>query len=91
MKLLDLIPEKELKEAVLSEYKKRMVLYKLTDEQMRKKYGMSLNEFGERNVVKEKNFSWEVENDAMNWEHAVEGIRYLQEKIKRLEESNDRD
>ena len=33
MKLLDLIPEKELKEAVLSEYKKRMVLYKLTDEQ----------------------------------------------------------
>ena len=36
MKLLDLIPEKELKEAVLSEYKKRIVLYKLTDEQMRK-------------------------------------------------------
>ena len=78
------------KEAVLSEYKKRIVLYKLTDEQMRKKYGMSLNEFDERNVVKEKDFSWEVETDAMNWEHALEGIRNLQEKIKRLEESNDR-
>ena len=90
MKLLDLIPEKELKEAVLSEYKKRIVLYKLTDEQMRKKYGMSLNAFDERNVVKEKDFSWEVEKDAMNWEHAIEGIRHLQEKIKRLEESNDR-
>ncbi len=89
MKLLDLIPEEELKAAVLSEYKKRQILYKLTDEQMRKKYSMSLNEFGERNVVKEKNFSWEVENDAMNWEHAIEGLRHLQEKIKSLEESND--
>ena len=51
---------------------------------------MSLNAFDERNVVKEKDFSWEVEKDAMNWEHAIEGIRHLQEKIKRLEESNDR-
>jgi len=84
MKLVDLLPEKEIKEAVLSEYEKRLVLYKLTDERLKKKYGMSFMEFEKRNVVAEKGFSWEVEQDAMNWEHAVEGIRDIEEKIKKI-------
>ena len=37
MKLLDLIPENELKEAVISDYEKKLVLYKLTDERLKKK------------------------------------------------------
>ncbi len=89
MKLLDLIPEKEIKEAVLSEYERRLVLYKLTDERLKKKYLMSFKEFEEREMVKEKGFSWEVEKDAMDWEHAVDGIRYLQEKINKIKESDD--
>lgn len=84
MKLLDLLPEKEIKEAVLSEYEKRLVLYKLTDGRLKKKYGMSFMEFEKRNVVAEKGLSWEVEQDAMNWEHAVEGIRDIEEKIKKI-------
>lgn len=36
MKLIDIIPEKELKEVVLSEYERRIVLYKLTDERFKK-------------------------------------------------------
>jgi uncharacterized protein YlxP (DUF503 family) len=88
MKLLDLIPESELKEAVLSEYEKRLVLYKLTDERFKKKYSMSFAEFEAKNVVKEKDFTWDVEKDAMEWEHAVEGIRHLQEKIKKLKEAD---
>ena len=84
MKLVDLLPEKEIKEAVLSEYEKRLVLYKLTDERLKKKYGMSFMEFEKRNIVAEKEFSWEVEQDAMNWEHAVEGIRDIEEKIKKI-------
>jgi len=89
MKLLDLIPEKEIKGAVLSEYERRLVLYKLTDERLKKKYLMSFKEFEEREMVKEKGFSWEVEKDAMDWEHAVDGIRYLQEKINKIKESDD--
>jgi len=88
MKLLDLIPENELREAVLSEYEKRLVLYRLTDERFKKKYGMSFAEFEVKNVVKEKDFAWEVEKDAMEWEHAVEGIRHLQEKIEKLKEAD---
>jgi len=36
MKLVDIIPEKEIKEAVLSEYERRVVLYRLTDERFKK-------------------------------------------------------
>lgn len=86
MKLADLLPEKEIKEAVLSEYEKRLVLFKLTAEKFRKKYGISFKEFEEKNFVAEKGFSWDVEQDSMNWEHAVEGIRYLEEKIKKIKE-----
>jgi hypothetical protein len=89
MKLLDLIPGKELKEAVISDYEKKLVLYKLTDERFKKKYGMAFKEFEDRNVVKEKDFSWDVENDAMQWEHAIEGIRHIQETLKKIKETND--
>ncbi|MCE5195364.1 MAG: hypothetical protein LLF28_07970 [Nitrospiraceae bacterium] len=85
MKLADLLPEKEIKEAVLSEYEKRLTLFKLTDERFRKKYGMSFKEFEKKNLVAEKNHSWDVEQDSMNWEHAVEGIRYLEDKIKKIQ------
>lgn len=89
MKLIDLIPENELKEAVISDYEKKLVMYKMTDERLKKKYSMTLKEFEERNTVKEKGFSWDVEKDAMEWEHATEGIRYLQEILIKIKETND--
>lgn len=89
MKLLDLIPENEIKDAVLREYEKRLILYRFTDERFKKKYGMSFKKFEGKNIVKEKGFSWEVEKDAMDWEHAVEGIKYLQEKINKIKEIDD--
>lgn len=45
MKLADLLLEKEIKEAVLSEYEKRLTLFKITDEKFRRKYRMSFLEF----------------------------------------------
>ncbi|OHB47821.1 MAG: hypothetical protein A2099_04175 [Planctomycetes bacterium GWF2_39_10] len=90
MKLVDIIPEKEIKEAVLSEYERRLVLYRLTDEQFKKKYGMNFREFEKKNLVKEKGFSWKVEKDAMEWEHAVEGIVSLQEKINKIKKTDDK-
>ncbi|GAN32698.1 MAG: hypothetical protein UZ01_01542 [Candidatus Brocadia sinica] len=36
MKLLDLVPEKELKEVVLSEYERWLVLSKFTDKRFKK-------------------------------------------------------
>lgn len=90
MKLIDIIPEKELKEVVLSEYERRLVLYRLTDERFKKKYKMNFTEFEKKNLVRVKDFSWEVEKDAMEWEHAVEGIESLQEKINKIENADDK-
>jgi len=36
-------------------------------------------------MAKEKGFLWEIESDAMEWEHAIEGIRYIDSKLKEIE------
>lgn len=41
---------------------------------------MNFPDFEKKNLVKEKDISWEVKKDAMEWEHAAEGIESLQEK-----------
>ncbi len=45
---------------------------------------LNFKAFEENEIVQEKGFSWEVEKDTMDWEHAVDGIRYLQEKINKI-------
>jgi len=52
---------------------------------MRKKYGMSFNDFESANMVRERKFSWDVESDSMEWEHALEGVRYVEQKSKYIE------
>ena len=51
---------------------------------------MNFTEFEKKNLVRVKDFSWEVEKDAMEWEHAVEGIESLQEKINKIEKADDK-
>jgi len=78
------IPIEEIREALINEYRRRLMRYKMVDEAMRKKYGMSFSEFESSNVVRKKNFSWDVESDSMEWEHAIEGFRYADQKLKDL-------
>ncbi len=85
VKIIEIIPDDDLKDAILSEYKRKHILYKMTDEKFRKKYEMSFEEFDKRNIVKEKEFSWEVESDAIEWEHSIEGVRYITSKLKEIE------
>ncbi|MGA7877903.1 MAG: hypothetical protein WCA08_19760 [Desulfoferrobacter sp.] len=83
-KIMRDVPVAELKEALINEYRRRIIRYKLLDESMKKKYGMTFEDFESRNIVKERGFSWQVESDSMEWEHAVEGMRYAEEKLKGL-------
>lgn len=84
MSILNSVSKEELKLALLNEYKRRLFIYEFVNEKMTHKYGMSFEEFEREKVVEKKNFSWEVEQDTMEWEHAVEGIRYCKEKIKEI-------
>lgn len=65
----------ELVEMLRRECLRKLRRYRLTDEFYRKKYGMTYEEFEEENVVAKKNFSWEVESDAQEWELAIDGIK----------------
>ena len=85
-KIVSTVPLSELKQALTNEYRRRLIRYKVLDESMKKKYGMTFEDFESRNIVKEREFSWQVESDSMEWEHAVEGIRYAEQKLKELQQ-----
>ncbi len=86
-KIIKSVPIDEIREALVNEYRRRIIRYKMVDETLRKKYGISFGDFESKNIVKEKGFSWDVESDAMEWEHAIEGRRYAEGRLKDLIES----
>ncbi len=62
------VPIEEIKEALVNDFRRRIIRYRMVDEAMKKKYGATFQEFDLKNVVKEEKFSWQVESDAMEWE-----------------------
>lgn len=88
-KIFNIVPDiaslDEIKDALLNEYRRRIIRYHLLDEMMKKKYGMTFQEFELKQVIREQDFSWQVESDAMEWEHAIEGLRYANEKLNGLQ------
>ncbi|TVM01467.1 MAG: hypothetical protein CV087_10820 [Candidatus Brocadia sp. WS118] len=70
---------------LVNEYKRRIAHYQNIDRIFRKKYAMSYSDFAQKNIVKEKNFSWNVESDAMDWEQAIDGIETMKQKLQELE------
>lgn len=72
-------------ELLQAEYRRRLAHYENLDRTMRAKYGMTFAQFEQRNVVRQHNFSWEVESDAMTWEQAHDGIKTLKRRLKELD------
>jgi len=77
--------DKVIVKALINELRRKLSEYVLIDEIMRKKYGMSFEEFKTKNVVKVKGYTFEVESDYCDWELAIDGIKTIKEKIERLE------
>ncbi len=71
----------ELVEMLRREYLRKLTRYRLTDEFLRKKYEMTYEEFEKENVVAKRDFSWEVESDAQEWEMAIDGINTCLRKL----------
>jgi hypothetical protein len=74
----------ELEEMLEREYLRKLTRYKLTDESFRKKFGMTYEDFERENIVAKKNYSWDVESDAQEWELAIDGIKTCQHKLEEL-------
>ena len=57
-----------------AEYLHKLSRYRRANQRFERKYGMSFDEFVAQRVVRQQGYSWEVENDAMDWESAIGGI-----------------
>jgi len=45
---------------------------------------MDFEEFEQRNIVRERNFGWDVESDAIEWDLAVNGIKTMRRQLAEL-------
>jgi polyhydroxyalkanoate synthesis regulator phasin len=93
-KILDLlIPEGDLdykvRKLLMEDLKRKLTEFQLIDNRFRKKYGMTLDEFEKRNIIREKGFSFEVESDYHEWDSAADAIKTLRAKVEDLSR-NDR-
>lgn len=79
--MIEKMSNEELVEMLRREYLRKLMRYRLTDEFFRKKYGMTYDEFEKENVVAKRDFSWEVESDAQEWEMSVDGISTCLRKL----------
>jgi len=71
-----------------SEYLRQLGQYRRIDLLMQEKYGVTFDEFVSRKVVREKEYSWSVESDAMEWETAISGIKTVERKIEELKKES---
>ena len=79
--MMEKMSNDELIEMLRREYVRKLMRYRLTDELFRKKYAMTYEEFEKENEVAKRNFSWEVESDAQEWEMAIDGISTCLRKL----------
>jgi len=72
-----------------SEYLRRLSQYRRVDLLLTQKYGMSFDEFISRKIVREREYSWDVESDAMKWETAISGMKTMRRDIEELREKQE--
>ena len=81
MQMMEKMSNEELVEMLRREYLRKLMRYRLTDEFFRKKYQMTYDDFEKENIVAKRDFSWEVESDAQDWEMAIDGITTCLRKL----------
>ena len=69
---------------VTNELIRRLNRYELINRRLEQKYDMAFANFRGREIVKERNYSFEVESDFWNWEMARGGIETVQEMLSDL-------
>jgi hypothetical protein len=76
----------KIRQLIEEEYLRRLGRYRRTDLALTRKYGMTFDEFIARSIPRQRDYSWEVEQDAMDWETAVDGMATIERKLRKLRE-----
>ena len=69
-----------------AEYLRRLARYQRVDQELGQKYGLTFAEFTAQRMTKHKDYTWDVEKDAMDWETALGGIKTVTAKLQELKE-----
>jgi hypothetical protein len=87
----DLFPEEtaenKIKRLIDNELTRRLARYQLLVRNLETKYQMDFEAFKSSQMVAQKGYSVEVENDFCDWEMALDGIGTIRRKLKQLQES----
>ena len=74
-----------------AEYLRKLGQYRRTNAALTQKYGMSFDAFLAEDIVGQRDYSWDVERDAMEWEIAVGGIDTMELRLQELKHDGDDD
>ncbi|MCD6401346.1 MAG: hypothetical protein J7L73_05390 [Anaerolineales bacterium] len=80
--------EGEIKSLLMRDYVRRLTRYRMTDDFFKKKYAMDFSDFEKKGIIQEKNYSFEVESDAQEWELSLDGIKTIEKKMKEITHEN---
>jgi hypothetical protein len=80
------MPNQMVCQLIETEYLRQVARYRRVDVALTHKYEMTFDDFVARRITRQKGFTWEVEQDAMDWETAVGGMATIERKLKELQE-----
>ena len=72
-----------------AEYLRQIGRYRRIDLSLTGKYGLTFDEFIAYRITRQKGYTWEVEQDAMDWETAIGGIATVERQLRNLRGLND--
>jgi len=88
----DIFPEEtvdiKIKRLIEHELIRKLAQYQHTVRTLEIKYQMNFEKFKEKNVVTQKGYSFEVENDFCDWEMALDGKKTIERKLNKLRGSD---
>ena len=79
-------PDAKVRQLIEAEYLRQVARYRRVDMALTHKYDMSFDDFVARRITRQRGYTWEVEQDAMDWETAVGGMATIERKLKELRE-----
>ncbi len=68
----------------------RLARLRRLDRDLSQKYGMSFQEFHACQLTRQRDYSWAVEQDAMDWEMAISGIATADRQLSELRSGHGR-
>ncbi|HIJ40468.1 MAG TPA: hypothetical protein HPP90_05235 [Deltaproteobacteria bacterium] len=74
----------KVRQLIKAECMRQLARYRRVDMDLTRKYGVSFDEFLKRRIARQMNFTWEVEQDGMEWETAIGGMQTVERKLNEL-------